>query len=118
METKQQTVQVPRMTEELQQYTTYAQQTVQEPVQVMVPQTQTVNTIQQINKVVEYARTPVNEYTVPGPSYQQPVMQQQYQTYTQPTYTQGYSYGTMPTTYGYGYQQGYPYQQGTTTTDQ
>merc|ERR1740127_241391 len=115
-EMKEQTYQVPRMTEEIQNVTNYVTQTVQEPVVNMVPQTQTVNTVQQINKVVEYARTPVNTYTVPGPSYQQPVMQQQYQTYTQPTYTQGYSYGTMPSTYGYGYQQGYP--QGTTTTDQ
>ena len=42
---KEQTMQVPRMTEELQQYTTYVQQTIQEPVQIMVPQTQTVNSI-------------------------------------------------------------------------
>jgi len=37
----------------------------------MVPQTQTVNSIQQIQKVVEYARTPVNQYTVPSPTYTQ-----------------------------------------------
>merc|ERR1712216_979169 len=122
METKQQTIQVPRMTEEIQAYTSYAQQTVQEPVQVMVPQTQTVNTIQQVNKVVEYARTPVNEYTVPGPTYTQPVATQAY-TYAQPAatatatttqaytyaptygYTGGYSAGAYPS-YGYGY--GYP----------
>ena len=104
-ETKQQTIQVPRMTEEIQQYQTYTQQTVQEPVQVMVPQTQTVNTIQQINKVVEYARTPVNEYTVPGPTYTQPVAQQQY-TYAQPqqyaTYAQPqFSMGSSPSYGGY-----------------
>jgi len=85
---KEQTYQVPRMTEEIQNVTNYVTQTVQEPVVNMVPQTQTVNTVQQINKVVEYARTPVNTYTVPGPSYQMPAE----------TYTQQYA---MPATTGY-----------------
>jgi len=106
-EVKEQTVQVPRMTEEYQSYTTYANQTIQEPVQVMVPHMQTVNSIQQINKVVEYARTPVNQYTVAGPSYQQQAMTyQQPQMYAQPTmsYAQP-SYGhSMSMGYpGYGY---------------
>merc|ERR1740138_936983 len=87
-EMKEQTYQVPRMTEEIQNVTNYVTQTVQEPVVNMVPQTQTVNTVQQINKVVEYARTPVNTYTVPGPSYQMPAE----------TYTQQYA---MPATTGY-----------------
>jgi len=85
-ETKTGSVQVQRMGAEMQSVTgyqtqpvttyqtgmqmSYANQTIQEPVQVMVPQTQTVNTIQNINKVIEYARTPVNQYTVAGPSYQ------------------------------------------------
>ena len=100
-EMKEQTYQVPRMTEEIQNVTNYVTQTVQEPVVNMVPQTQTVNTVQQINKVVEYARTPVNQYTVPGPSYTMPA-QQTYtmpaqQTYAMPA-TTGY---TMPATTGY-----------------
>jgi hypothetical protein len=47
--------------------TTYATQTIQESVQVMVPQTQTVNTIQHLHKVVEDARTPTNPVVVSGP---------------------------------------------------
>jgi hypothetical protein len=44
----------------------------------MVPQTQTVNTVQHIQKVVEYARTPVNQYVVPGPTYTVPTGQVAY----------------------------------------
>jgi len=100
MEQKEHTIQVPRMTEEIQNVTNYVMQTVQEPVQVMVPQVQTVNTIQNINKVVEYQRTPVNTYTVPGPSYQMPATTG----YSMPA-TTGYS---MPATTGYPMTTGYP----------
>jgi hypothetical protein len=105
MEQQAQTIQVPRMTEEIQNVTNYVMQTVQEPVQVMVPQVQTVNTIQNINKVVEYQRTPVNTYTVPGPSYQMPATTG----YTMPTtgYTMPTTGYQMPATTGYGY--GAPY---------
>merc|ERR1740117_1019008 len=118
MEVKQQTMQVPRMTEEMQSYTTYANQTIQEPVQVMVPQTQTVNTVQQIQKVVEYARTPVNQYVVPGPSYTMPVQQEmQYQQYqqmpTQVVQQEGLQYQQMPTQgYQMPMQQSYGYSAG------
>lgn len=71
-EMKTGTVQVPRMTEEVQNVVSYQNQTIQEPVQVMVPQTHVVNHVQQVNRVVEYARTPVRQYSVPGPSYQVP----------------------------------------------
>ncbi len=67
-EMKTATVQVPRMTEEIQNVVSYHMQTVQEPVQIMVPQTQTVNTVQHVNRVVEYVRTPVRQYTVVGPT--------------------------------------------------
>merc|ERR1711865_319053 len=112
MEVKQQTMQVPRMTEEMQSYTTYANQTIQEPVQVMVPQTQTVNTVQQIQKVVEYARTPVNQYVVPGPSYTMPVQQEmQYQQYqqkpTQVVQQEGLQYQQMPAQQAYSMPTGY-----------
>merc|ERR1711865_816297 len=95
---------------ETQMQTSYTNQTIQEPVQVMVPQTQTVNTIQNINKVVEYARVPVNQYTVPGPSYTQPVQQQmsyaqpQQMSYAQPTMSyaqpQQMSYAQPSMSYG------------------
>ena len=39
------------------------------------------------NKVVEYARTPVNQYTVPGPAYTMPTA----------TYAMPMSYGTYGT---------------------
>jgi hypothetical protein len=78
--------------------TTYQNQVIQEAVTVNVPQqqtvqvpiTQTVNTVQTVNKVVEYARTPVNQYVVPGASYTQPTVQVAYgqPTYGQPTYGQ------------------------------
>merc|ERR1719231_814080 len=84
--------QVPRMTEETVMQTSYQSQTIQEPVQVMVPQTQTVNTIQTINKVTEYQRQPVNQYSVPGPSYQVPGP-----TYTQPA-VQAMPMQSMPMT--------------------
>jgi len=67
-EMKTATVQVPRMTEGIQNVLSYHTQTVQEPVQIMVPQAQTVNTVQQVNRVVEYARTPVRQYSVVGPT--------------------------------------------------
>jgi hypothetical protein len=67
-EMKTATVQVPRMTEGIQNVVSYHTQTVQEPVQIMVPQAQTVNTVQQVNRVVEYARTPVRQYSVVGPT--------------------------------------------------
>jgi len=100
-ELKEQTVQVPRMTEEYQSHTAYANHTIQEPVQVMVSHMQTVNSIHQINKVVEYSRSPVNQYTVAG--YQQPAMTyQQPQMYAQPTMTYA-----QPS-YGYSMSMGYP----------
>lgn len=111
METQQRTIQVPKMTQEMQSYTTYAQQTIQEPIQTMVPQTQTVNTIQQINKVVEYARTPVNQYTVAGPTYTQPAQQQMmYQPQMQQSYAmpqQSYGYGMAQQSYGMPMSHGY-----------
>ena len=67
-EMKTATVQIPRMTEGIQNVVSYHMQTVQEPVQIMVPQTQTVNTVQHVNRVVEYARTPVRQYSVVGPT--------------------------------------------------
>ena len=67
-EMKTATVQVPRMTQGIQNVVSYHTQTVQEPVQIMVPQAQTVNTVQQVNRVVEYARTPVRQYSVVGPT--------------------------------------------------
>ena len=67
-EMKTATVQVPRMTEGIQNVLSYHTQTVQEPMQIMVPQAQTVNTVQQVNRVVEYARTPVRQYSVVGPT--------------------------------------------------
>jgi hypothetical protein len=67
-EMKTATVQVPRMTEGIQNVVSYHTQTVQEPVQIMVPQAQTVNTVQQVNRVVEYARTPFRQYSVVGPT--------------------------------------------------
>ena len=104
---EEQTVQVPKMSYETQTaqrqvpvqtveqvpYTTYQNQTIQEAVTVNVPQqqtvqipiTQTVNTFQTVQKVIEYARTPVNQYTLPGPTYAPPVP---------------VSYG-VPQTYGY-----------------
>jgi hypothetical protein len=91
--------QVPVQTVEQVPYTTYQNQTIQEPVTVNVPQqqtvqipvTQTVNTFQTVQKVIEYARTPVNQYTVPGPSYAQPGAV---------AYGQPQPYG-VPQTYGY-----------------
>jgi hypothetical protein len=62
-------VQIPRMTEEVRNVVSYEVQNVQEPVQIMVPQTETVNTVQQVNRVVEYARVPVRQYSVPGEVY-------------------------------------------------
>ena len=53
--------------------TTYAAQPIQELIQVMVPQTQTVNTIQTINKVTKYAHTPVNAYSYAGPTTSMPM---------------------------------------------
>jgi hypothetical protein len=104
-ETRSQTIQVPRMTEEIQNVTNMVQQTVQEPVQTMIPQTHTVNTIQQINKVVEYARTPVNQYTVPGPTYTQPVQQMSYapqMSYSMPSMSMpAYGGYSMPAYGGY-----------------
>jgi hypothetical protein len=109
-----QTVQVPRMTYETQTgtrqvpvqvieqvpHTTYQNQVIQEAVTVNVPQqqtvqvpiTQTVNTVQTVNKVVEYARTPVNQYVVPGASYTQPTVQVAYgqPAYAQPAYGQAF----------------------------
>eukprot|EP00293_Proteomonas_sulcata_P014658 CAMPEP_0184310328 /NCGR_PEP_ID=MMETSP1049-20130417/26818_1 /TAXON_ID=77928 /ORGANISM="Proteomonas sulcata, Strain CCMP704" /LENGTH=229 /DNA_ID=CAMNT_0026624253 /DNA_START=14 /DNA_END=703 /DNA_ORIENTATION=+ len=65
-ETRTQPVQVPRTAYTQQPVTTMATQTVQEPVTYQVPMTQTVQAVQQVNRVVEYARTPVNQYVVPG----------------------------------------------------
>ena len=53
--------------------TTYAAQPIQELIQVMVPQTQTLNTIQTINKVTKYAHTPVNAYSYAGPTTSMPM---------------------------------------------
>jgi len=79
-EIKNQTLQVPRMPEGLQSCTNNLQQTIQEPVpgQVMVPQIQTVNSIQQIQEVVEYTLTPIYPHIVTGPTYTQPVAPQTY----------------------------------------
>ena len=68
------------MTEGLQSCTNHSQQTIQEPVpgQVMRPQIQTVNSVQQIWEVVEYTLTPIYPHSVPGPTYTQPVAPQTY----------------------------------------
>lgn len=68
-ETKTTTVQVPRTVLEPQVVTSYTQQVTQEPVTVQVPITQTQIVAQQINKVIEYKREPVNTYTVAGGYY-------------------------------------------------
>jgi len=68
------------MREELQSCTNYSQQTIQEPVQVMMHQIQTVNSIQQIQEDVEYTLTPIYPHIVPGPTYTQPVAPQTYAT--------------------------------------
>ncbi len=65
-ETKTTTVQVPRTVMEPQVVTNYQPQLTQEPVTVQVPMTQTQMVAQQINKVIEYKREPVNTYTVAG----------------------------------------------------
>ena len=101
-ETKTQQIQVPRMTYEDQTVTQMVPQMTQEPITTQVPMQQTYQQVQQVQKVVEYARMPVNQYTVPGQSY-----------YTQPQMTQtmqmqqpmgyGQTMG-MPMGYGQGYQ--------------
>ncbi len=65
-ETKSTTVQVPRTVLEPQVVTNYQAQLTAEPVTVQVPLTQTQMVAQQINKVIEYKREPVNTYTVAG----------------------------------------------------
>ena len=77
-EVKKQTLQVPRMPEELQSCTNYSQQTIQEPVKVMMPQIQTVNFIQQIQEDVEYMLTSTYPHIVPSPTCTQPVARQTY----------------------------------------
>ena len=91
-ETKTQTVQVPRTIMEPQVVTSYQQQMTQEPVTVQVPMTQTQMVAQQINKVIEYQRQPVNTYTVAGGYY--PVGQPQLAAGAATGVTGGY---TLPT---------------------
>ena len=67
-EVKKQILQVPGMLEELQFCTNYSQQTIQEPVKVMMPQIQTVNSIQQIQEDVKYTLTPICPHIVPSPT--------------------------------------------------
>merc|ERR1719199_1054568 len=108
-ETKTGTHMVPKYTEEYQTVTSMTTQTVQEPVTVQVPVQQTVNTVQMVNKVVEYKMQPVNTYTVPGQRYQ--TMGQQ--TMGQPVASTSEAPAAVPTaSYGYSYapQYGYTYQ--------
>ena len=108
-ETKTGTHMVPKYTEEYQTVTSMTTQTVQEPVTVQVPVQQTVNTVQMVNKVVEYKMQPVNTYTVPGQTYQ--TMGQQ--TMGQPVASTSEAPAAVPTaSYGYSYapQYGYTYQ--------
>eukprot|EP00961_Rhodomonas_salina_P207084 2795357-Rhodomonas_salina.1 len=83
---------------------------------------QTYQQVQQVQKVVEYARMPVNQYTIPGQTYMTPATTQAVTGYQQ-GYQQGY---TQPMATGYGgyvqtYQQpgmygtggGYPMNYGT-----
>merc|ERR1712216_9100 len=65
---------------------------------VLVPVQQTVNTVQQVNKVVEYKMQPVNTYTVPGQTYQTMAS-----TSEAPAAVPTASYGYAPQ-YGYTYQ--------------
>ena len=106
-ETKTGTHMVPKYTEEYQTVTSMTTQTVQEPVTVQVPVQQTVNTVQMVNKVVEYKMQPVNTYTVPGQTYQ--TMGQQ--TMGQPVASTSEAPAAVPTaSYGYAPQYGYTYQ--------
>ena len=114
-ETKTTTVQVPRTVMEPQVVTNYQPQLTQEPVTVQVPITQTQLVAQQINKVIEYKREPVNTYTVAGQYY--PVGQPQFSGYAtagaaqttgiQATGFQGYATG-YPAGYATGYPAGFP----------
>ena len=59
-------VSVPRTVLEPQVVTNYQTQYTQEPVTIQVPVTQTQVIAQQVNKVIEYQRFPVNSYVVAG----------------------------------------------------
>ena len=111
-------VNVPRTVLEPQVVTNYQTQVTQEPVTVQVPVTQTQVVAQQVNKVVEYQRFPINTYTVAG-GYQaigQPVISGQavggYAGYAGYTGVNGAAYATgafpapisgVPATPGFGY---------------
>ena len=106
-ETKSTTVQVPRTVFEPQVVTNYQPQLTQEPVTVQVPFTQTQIVAQQINKVIEYKREPVNTYTVAGQYF--PVGQPQVSGYA--TGATAVAGSTPATAAGYGfsaYATGYP----------
>ena len=98
-ETKTTTVQVPRTVMEPQVVTNYQPQLTQEPVTVQVPITQTQMVAQQINKVIEYKREPVNTYTVAGQYY--PVGQPQFSGYA--TAGAAQATGVQPALYATGY---------------
>ena len=123
-ETKSTTIQVPRTVLEPQVVTNYQPQLTTEPVTVQVPLTQTQIVAQQINKVIEYKREPVNTYTVAGQYF--PVGQPQVVAGATTAAVAGYGatgavvggYGIQPVPAGgiaYGAVAGFPFGGGITT---